>query len=59
MEKYLSLESNHILVNGIWSSHILAFNTLFKELYWIVYDCFVAGSWPLCVACLWIVSGYF
>ena len=45
MESPLSLESNHMLVNGIWCSHIWSFHTLFKELYWTVSDCFVACSW--------------
>ena len=52
MEKFLSLESNHMLVNGIWCSNIWVFHTLFKELYWTVFDYFVAVHglcvWPVC-----------
>ena len=59
MEISLSIESNHVLVNSIWCSHIWAFHTLLKELYWTVSDCFVAGSWFVCVAYLWIVSRQF
>ena len=38
MESFLSLESNHMPVNGIWCSHLCFFYALFKELCWTVSD---------------------
>ena len=36
MERSLSLESNHMLVNGIWFSQLWVFYALLKEFFWTV-----------------------
>ena len=44
-----------MLVNGIWCSHIWAFHTLSKELYWT----FPTVLWLVHGLCPWSVCGQF